>query len=125
MVSEKADCQVAEVSIEDGILFVDYKKGYLDLDGAKLTVKTRMDMANGRLFPVLVNDLGITGMSKEARDYFSSSQGTVGLKAGAILSRSVFTTAIANFYLKVSRPNIPARMFTSREKAIKWLSQFK
>jgi hypothetical protein len=125
MVLESIECAVADISIENGILFVEYKKGYLDLEGAKLTVKKRLELADGREFPVLVNDQGITGMSKEARDYFSSSKGTVGLKAGGIISKSVFTTAIANFYLKVSRPGIPARMFTSRQKAIEWLSKYK
>jgi hypothetical protein len=63
-------------------------------------------------------------MDKEARDYLSSDSANEGLIAGAIIMDSVFTSILGNFFLSVNKPNIPARMFTDKDQAIKWLRKF-
>jgi len=32
---------------------------------------------------------------------------------------------IVNFFLSISKPNVPTKLFTNKEDAIKWLQQFK
>jgi hypothetical protein len=41
------------------------------------------------------------------------------------LSNNVVATLFINLYLKINNPVIPARFFTNREEAIKWLNRIK
>lgn len=111
--------------LEDGILRLTYKPGILSLEIAKEVVKSRKEFTNNTSYPNLVMQTGLTKVEKEARDYLSSEEGSEGISAGAILTNSAFQMTLANFFLKVSRPRVPARMFTSKKQAIQWLSNYK
>lgn len=120
----ETDLPYAYLLLEEGIMYVTYKEGYLELEGARQVVQARHELSAGRDYPVLVDDRGMKGMSKEARDYLSHEDGLKYVKAGAILAQSGFTMILGNFFLKVSGPEIPARLFTSKQKALTWLQQF-
>lgn len=111
----------------DGILYVTYIGGPITLDIAKDLVKNRINLTKGRTVPVLVNIVKVKGIDREARDYLSTEDGTSGLKAGAIVTSSVFTRHMANIFMKISfnHSKMPAKMFTKESEAIDWLSQFK
>lgn len=111
--------------LEDEILRLTYKPGILTLEIAKEVVKSRKEFTNNASYPNLVMQTGLTKVEKEARDYLSSEEGSEGVSAGAILTNSAFQMTLANFFLKVSRPRVPARMFTDKKQAIQWLSNYK
>lgn len=111
--------------IKNDVLFATYKKGLeIDLTMAKEIVNARLKLMQGRKLPVIVFDGGVVSMSKEARDFFGSTQGNEGLLAGAIIQNKPVSAAINNFFLFVSKPNIPARIFTNVESALKWISKY-
>jgi hypothetical protein len=60
-------------------------------------------------------------MSKDARDYLGSSEGVLGLIAIAILTETILKEFLINFFLRVSRPPFPTRMFKDESKAKAWL----
>lgn len=100
--------------------------------GINITIEVAHDIVNKRsaffenkLYPMLIEDRGVIGMTKETRDFFSTKAGTKKIKAGALLLNSVFSTYLGNFFLKVSNPPVPTKIFTDRAKAIKWLEQYK
>lgn len=111
--------------IKEGLLVATYKKGLrLNLDMAKTIVKSRLSLMGDKELPVLIYNLGVISMDKEARDYLSSSEGVKGLKAGAIVLNSPYGSFLGNFFLSVTKPPIPARIFTNTKSAMKWLEKF-
>lgn len=114
-----------DFEIDNGILLATYKPAVLTVEVAKEVVMRRKEFCSSKSFPHLVMDYGVAKIDKQARDFFSSDIGTEGVAAAAILTDSSFKMALANFFLKVSKPKIPARLFTSKTEAIEWLQQFR
>ena len=107
------------------ILVARYKAGIvINLDIAKIIVKERLDFTSNKDVPVLVLDSGLVSMDKQARDYLSSDDGVRGIRASAIILSSVINSMLVNFILKISRPNLPVKVFTERDAAEKWLISF-
>ena len=124
MLSE-LDTPYVYFEIRNNVLFATYKKGLeIDLSMAKEIVTARLKFMQSRKLPVIVFDGGVISMSKEARDFFGSPEGNEGLLAGAIIQNKPVSAAINNFFLFVSKPNIPAKIFTNVDSALKWLSKF-
>ena len=91
----------------------------------KEIIKTRLEFQEHKPVVALVLNLGVVSIDKEARDYFSSEEGVRGIIAAAIVLNSPFGSFLGNFYLSVAMPKIPARIFSKKETALKWLQQFK
>ncbi len=110
--------------IDDGILILTYKPGLsIGLDIAKSVVDDRLKFSEGKSYPLLILDMGVASMDIEARNYFSN-QGTEGVVAGAFMLTSAFTKFFVNFYLTITKPKPPSKVFTDKAEAIKWLKEF-
>ena len=119
------DTPYVHFEIKNNILFATYKKGLeINLVIAKEIVQSRLKFMQGEKLPVIVFDGGVVSMSKDARDFFGSAEGNEGLLAGAIIQNTPVSAAINNFFLFVSKPNIPAKIFINVDAALKWLSKF-
>lgn len=111
---------------EDGILFGQFAPQLvIDLDTARETINARKKFAGSGVYPFLVEVSDVKSVTKEARDYFASADGTSNVIAAAIMTNSVLGKMMCNFFLNCSKPLVPTKLFTSREEAIKWLGKFK
>lgn len=120
------DTSYVRFELQDDLLIVTYKKGLkLSLDMVKEIVKTRLEFTNYQPLPLLIYNHGVVSIDKEARDYLSSDEGVRGCIAAAIVLDSPFGSFLGNFFLSVTKPKIPARIFSKEEAALKWLQQFK
>lgn len=63
-------------------------------------------------------------MSREARAYYAGTEPKKYITAVAILTKSSVGKAVANFFLSLTKPSLPTRMFTDFDEARKWLLQF-
>lgn len=110
----------------EGIVHGTYKKGPITLEMAKEVVKDRLIFSDYKNVLVLVKEHELIGIEKEARQYLGSDEGVRGLKAGAIVTKSVFSTYLANIFIRISiiKTKVPMRLFTSEKEAVKWLKQF-
>ena len=114
-----------QIEIIDGILFACYNKGiHMDLATAKEAVQARLDYQGDILIPCCVDTTGIISTTKEARE-FLGKEGSKGVAVAGLLSNSPFTRTIGNFYLKVTKPTTPTRLFKTREQAVEWLKEFR
>lgn len=111
---------------KNGILYGTYKAGNITLDVAKNVVRERIKYSNYQAMPMLVQDNGVKQIDRDARQYLGSARGVVGVKAGAIVTKSAFSSHLANFFLKIHviRPAIPIRMFNCEREAEEWLKEF-
>ena len=120
------DTTYARFELNDGILMIEFKPDIeIDLKAAKQIVADRKKMTEGKAYPGLGDTRFIKSATKEARTYFGSEESQEGVLAGALLVDSVFSTLLVNFFLKVTKQKMPAKMFTSKQKAMVWLGQFK
>lgn len=91
-----------------------------DEELAEEVVQERLQITKKEEVPCLVEGENVLGMTPGARK-FLANEGEEGVAALGVLIRSPVDRIIANFYLAFSRPNMPTRLFTSREKALQWL----
>ncbi len=54
----------------------------------------------------------------------ASEEGCEGVVVAAVLLDSAIGSIIINFFIRVSKPLRPTKIFTNEEEAKKWLSQF-
>lgn len=115
------------LELNEGILHVTYIGGPITLDVAQELVSQRLKMSEMKDIPVLVDTINVNGIEREARNYLSGEEGLKGLTAGAIVTNSVFSKHMANFFIKISfgKSKMPARVFSDEHEAVEWLRQFK
>lgn len=121
------DNNYVKIELVNGILEAEYKPIFIDIDIAKEVLVARNQFTKNGALPMLLNGIGVKGIDKEARDFFSEPQGSEGLTATAILVNSRLDTFFANFLIKVniSKSNIPLKLFTNKSEALKWLENYK
>ena len=116
----------ADDSHPDTIFGIYSPKLEIDIQIAKELVDNRLDFTQGKPVYTLIDFTNVKSVTKEARDYMNSPEGGLrGLLGGAFLSNNVVATLFVNLYLKVNNPTIPAKMFTNKVEAIKWLSKIR
>ena len=111
--------------IENEILYCTYRiKSDMNIEVAKRIVKDRLDFSEGKKYPIFIDFTNLKSATKEAREYMNSKEGGLnGILAGAFLSKSLATTVLVNLYLRINKPEVPARFFTTKEEAINWLNE--
>ncbi len=120
----KVENDHAILTLEDNILVVRYKPGEIGLMEAKQIVVDRLALFDGKKYPGVAIDDGVTKITKEARDYLSSPEGIESVSAAAVVTNKPIGNMIINFIIRVQKPPIPVRTFTSLEAAKIWLSQY-
>ena len=116
---------IIDLYIDDGIIVAKFKVREFNLESAKIGVSSRLEASNNVAYPMLLDGRNVKSITKEARDYLASAEGSSLLLATALVSNSVLGKFIANFFLQVNKPKIPLKFFTDEDEAMKWLIQYK
>ena len=74
--------------------------------------------------PFLIDMTKVKSMSREARAFYAGPEPMKALTAVAILTNSNMGKLVANFFLGLTKPQLPTRLFTDADAAIQWLSQY-
>lgn len=120
------DTPYVYLELSEGIISGYYKSELIiDLEIAKDIVKLRNEFQEQKVYPAMIFDNGVRSMNKEARDYFSTKEGSRGLSAAALVLKSPFSKMFGNFLLKINSPVMPVKIFNDQVKAKLWLNQFK
>jgi len=123
-VKEMFEIPYVTMWIEGPIMYAKYVDDlHLSLDVAKTCVEGRIFFSKGKSFPLLVDMTGIKSTTREARQYMASIGATL-VTAGALITGSPVSRTIGNIFLKIDRPPVPVKLFTSKEKAREWLVQY-
>lgn len=115
-------------SISNGIITGKYKmNAIIGLMEAKEAVRNRIKLAQNTPMPILIDGRSLFKITKEARDYFSSEEGSELLSAAALIVDSSLTKMLANFFIRINikKPLIPIKLFSDEQEAIKWLEEYK
>ena len=124
MIEIEFEDELCRIWIEKGIVYAVYKTKTIDINIAKNMLHQRFNICNGKVYPLLADITQLNSINKEARDYLGD-EGVKLLNANAILIKSSVNRIIGNFYLNITKPKIPTKLFTNKEEALIWLQQFK
>lgn len=75
--------------------------------------------------PFLIDMTKVKSMSKEAREYYAGPEPQKSITAVAIVTKSSVGKAVANFFLLLTKPAIPTRLFTQIDEAVEWLLPYR
>jgi len=96
----------------------------LDIEAAKKIIADSLLFTEGKIYPVMNDIKNMPSHTREVREFFAG-QGSRSAKANAILVSSTFNRVMANFFLSLSKPLIPTKIFNDRNKAAEWLEKFR
>ncbi len=123
MVTKEGSSTYVDMKIEDGIFYMTYKPlEVLSYEIAQEIVKERIAFKAGQSYPCLFDIREVKSTSKEARDYLAD-EGNELVISSALLVNSSVTKMIGNFFITVSRPKSPTRLFVREDKSREWLDQ--
>ncbi|MBU0665292.1 MAG: STAS/SEC14 domain-containing protein [Proteobacteria bacterium] len=96
----------------------------LTLADAQETMAAYVKVTKGKRLPLFVDTKKMKSMTREVRLYYASEEAAKQASAVAIIVDTPVSRVLGNFYLGLSHPRLPSRLFTSEHEALKWLKGF-
>jgi len=110
---------------EDGIArIIHFPNAELTLETAKETMAAYLKLSKGKRHPLFVDTRGEKSMSRECRIYYASEENAKNASAAAIIVDTPVSRVLGNFYIGLSNPHLPSKLFTSEQGALEWLKGF-
>ena len=110
---------------DDGLAMVDVKDDVVfGANDVAEIIDALEIVTGGKKVPVLSLFKPGNTADKEARDFTASERGSQFTKADGMVIHNLPQKIIANFYLKVNKPNKPTRFVSSEEEAVTSLKTF-
>ena len=109
----------------DGIMYIrisSEKEESVEL--VKKMVEKMGEMVGYNTVPMLAQHDEFALPGKENRDYWATKEACPYSKADAFMINSPAMRLIANFFLKINKPERPTKMFSCEKEAITWLKSF-
>lgn len=95
----------------------------LDVPEIREIKRINMELTDGKPYGVLVDSGMITSITSEARELSASEEFKQNTVAKALFARSIGHHLVARIYLKINRPAIKTKSFSTREEALEWLEE--
>lgn len=123
---ESIETETAILELRDDYIYACFKEDVeVELEHVIANKEAREKLQQGKKMLILGDIRKMWHISKAAQDYLASKEVTDLNIAMAILTSSLMTVLVANFFIKFKKPATPTKMFKSKKKAIKWLLSFK
>ena len=123
--SRKIENEWVEFIIKNDIMYSIHKPNvHVTEEIARACVELRLELSEGKTYPMYTDLRGISSVNKAARTYLRSGESIRGVSAGAFLVKNIFQKSIFDFFILVARPPIPAKYFTEEAEAIFWLEKY-
>lgn len=124
--SHKIETSIGTHYIENNVLFIIIKEGAeIGVDEILESKQARIDLQQNNPIKVLVDLRGLFHITNEAREIAAEAKNSEMSIAMALVSNSLGTRLISNFFIKFNKPKRTTKMFNSKEKALNWLMQYK
>ncbi len=118
------ETDVAKIILDDGIIHVSFDPNtVLTLELAKALVKQRIEVSNYTNFRMYVDIRNVISIDEPTRKYLAGEEGTQFAIAAAIHLDNPISKLLGNLFIKVDQPIKPAKIFTSKAKALSWLKK--
>lgn len=116
-----------EFEWSDDILIARYISDQpLNEEIARALVKARLDFANNQPHKVVIAFPKLSAIPKDAREYLSSEEAQSCIIASAMVTPTLLSKMIINFFLTLVRKNgIENQLFDTEAEALFWIKQLK
>jgi hypothetical protein len=110
---------------EDGIArIIHVPDAEVTLEDAKETMAAYLKLNKGKRMPLFVDTKKMKSLAREARHYYAGEEAAKVASAVAIIVGTPVSRVLGNFYLGLSNPHLPSRLFTSEAEALEWLKGY-
>jgi hypothetical protein len=110
---------------EDGIVRIIHVPGAeVTLEDVKETMAAYLKIYKGKKRPLFVDTKTMKSLAREARKYYAGDEAANVASAAAIIVGTPVSRVLGNFYLGLSNPHLPSRLFSSEDEALKWLKGY-
>lgn len=110
---------------EDGIARIIHFPGVeLTLADAEETMAAYLKLNNGKRLPLFIDTKTMKSMSRESRQYYAGEEAAKVASAAAIIVGTPVSRVLGNFYIGLSNPHLPSRLFSSEDEALEWLKGY-
>jgi len=110
----------------EGFLRIKVIEGvHIDLPTLKEDAAVNMVLTNNQKAFAVYDSRAFFTIDKDARDYVKSGITDPTRIATAVLTDKLATLLLVNFFIRFNKPSTPMKMFSSEEKALKWLRRLK
>lgn len=126
MKNEAITTRVARVWLaEDGIVRIMHATGAeVALEDAQETMAAYLKINMGKRLPLFVDTKTMKSLAREARHYYAGEEAAKVASAVAIIVGTPVSRVLGNFYIGLSNPHLPSRLFTSEAEALEWLKGY-
>ena len=97
---------------------------FLTIEDSKKELQIFSELSSGKKLPVLIDLNGLNSIPRECRTYYASDKTAAILSAVALLVGTHKSRVIGNFFIGLNKSLMPVKLFTSEDKALKWLADF-
>jgi len=126
MIKEQIETTVCTISYKSEIMYIEFKKdSIVELFHINEIIEERCAIQHEKKVLTIVDIRNLWQANVAAREKAASPAMTDHNIALAILSDSLPTRILGNFYMKFNKPNVPTKMFDSEAEALEWLNTFK
>ncbi|MGB9128761.1 MAG: hypothetical protein WCB97_03860 [Thiobacillus sp.] len=110
---------------EDGIVRIIHVPGAeVTLEDAKETMAAYLKINQGKRRPLFIDTKTMKSMTRETRQYYSGGEAAEVASAAAIIVGTPVSRVLGNFYIGLSNPHLPSRLFSSEDEALTWLKGY-
>ena len=110
---------------DDGIVRIIWIPGAeVTLEDAQETMAAYLKLNMGKRRPLLVDTKTMKSLARGARQYYASEEAAKVASAVALIIGTPVSRVLGNFYLGVSHPKLPTRLFSSEHDALEWLKGY-
>ena len=121
----RKETKYSEMWINDGILYFKYKPiPEINLRKAKVIIAQRLLFQNEKLYPILCDMRKIGNITDKAMS-FLASDGTVMIKALAIIAHSSYEHYMGKIFIDFHHPHIPTKLCFKQHEALEFLKPFR
>jgi hypothetical protein len=110
---------------EDGIVrIIHHPDVEVTLADAEDTMVAYLKINQGKRCPLYVDTKTMKSLTREARHYYASEEAARVASAVAIIVGTPVSKVLGNFYLGLSNPRLPTRLFSDEDEALEWLKGY-
>lgn len=108
---------------EDGMVVIFSKPGKHELHHATKNIEISIELIGDKERPLLIDMTTVKSMSRAARQEYAT-KGSEKPTAVALVSSSLASRIIANFFMGLNKPPVPTRVFNDFASAKKWIMKY-
>jgi hypothetical protein len=120
------DTNLAYFEFEGGVLYARPHAGiFLDVEEMKKMLESAVTFTEYNQYYAIIDTTNDSDSTKDAREYYSNNEFNKYRLADAFIVKSLPLRMVINFFIRMNKPKVPTKMFTTKEQAIDWISELK